>query len=360
MAKMPMPQNSGLKGIFICVILGIVIPIIATMLSPNQAQHAASPDMLTWFQTATTLCSSSLTLIAVFMVFNLHSTKQKIDEYHTEIETISRKIHMYDEIKQAELYMLQDRFDYSTAIKHYTKALSLHENYNAFIRRAEAYLYRGQRGDLDNATEDFQSALRLKPNDSEALFGLGKTLVNQVETESPPTPPTQLSREHYELFKNGSFDGIIVSKTRYHLTHDQIKLLKTAKSKINHALRTNKAADYYFELAKIHSAIDLDEDAFTYYKKCYDAFPAFNERSFFYCRSWLYINKDNTLSQQDYTSILDTLKEVASAPHINTAKANVLLLYMLYCTTSIDSDTLESIRSACSYDAFNAMFEVAS
>lgn len=348
------------------LITSIIILFISAVLYYSCYSIQNPHDPTAWYQTATTLLSSTLTLVAAITAINAHITKKEIDKYLDKAENISAQIKKYNKIKQAEFYLLPDCKNYTSAIECYKNALDHERDYYIYTRLADTYFLKGctgdtttTNGDIAIAIDNYELALTLDPQGAEALSGLGRALAHQATLGrgKTATPPPE---EDYNSFLHGDHSRITLSKSEVSHTESSLEKLNKAKLLLEKAIALNENYDYYLDIAQILSDLGNDDESLAFYKKYHTLAPTHDERAFLYCAKWFYIQQKTAADHKDFSNIMGILERSTAAPHLNTKKAYILLLYAKYLSKDTHHITLESIRKECSIGAFNETFTSAS
>lgn len=246
----------------------------------------------------------------------------KLNDEHNNVVDRRKQLDMYLKIEEARNLSESDGA-YTTAINIYNNAeQDFDKNYMLYILRGEVYSYRSKTGDLLNAIEDFQTAIKLNSTSSRAWFGLGKTRFRHyIETVATKVLP-----------RTSFTTAVSVSKLKVSV-HEKVitnsQEIFEAIASIEKSISLSYAvAPARMVLGDIFASLGDINRSIHEYKIAYESNPTYAACGFKYALLWIAGN-DEVISEENAAEIVKILKN-ASVDDVYNSKAAYALLWYLY------------------------------
>ncbi|MHC1753724.1 tetratricopeptide repeat protein [Humidesulfovibrio sp.] len=246
---------------------------------------------------------------------------QKFKEEEGKITDRRNQLDMFLKIEEARNISESDAA-YSTAIKLYDEAEKFHCNYYMlYVLRGEAYYFRNETGDLQNAVKDFELAIKLKKNSSRAWFGLGQARFKLIVKKHwrASAKERNLKGICASLLTLANNDGLVNAKGEIQIAMDDIE------TAISFQYAETPAR---LELGKMYKLTGDNQRALHQYKMAYESNKFHAACGFTYALLWL-VENDDRLDSAEQEGILNILKK-SSVDDVFNSKAAYALLWFLY------------------------------
>ena len=203
------------------------------------------------------------------------------------------------------------------------------------------------------AKDEYEKALSKDSSSALACFGLSKA---EFKIASMYNCMPNVAIEEIKNWEEVDIVKIKIASPK--LLTKKVELIESAISHMNMALAYGFAKDECcVVLGQLYEAVSNDEFALKYYKKGYMHNESNYTSGFFYCATWLRVNRESIESSSELKKIIEILKVVCQYDSMCDKLAYALLWY-IYRKIS-DCKMAGYVSNFTTEYAFNEMFVIA-